>query len=94
MGGIPLADATYYSKVKDAILHWLEVVKDLHYERFHGKKASGAGGSQQLVNLLWDEAQWWLLLQDRDSREITEIIILEQFIWDLEEGVKALVQQH
>lgn len=41
--GILLANATNYNKVKEAILHWLEVAEELNHQRFCGKKASGAG---------------------------------------------------
>lgn len=54
--GILLADTTNY-KVKEAIFHHLEVAKELHCQRCHGKKAFGAGSLWRLVHLLQNEVQ-------------------------------------
>lgn len=70
---VPLVEAQDYNKVKGTILHWLEVIEEVHRQQFQ-KLKTGAMTTCQLTLTLGDEARRWLWPQERNTGEVAVMV--------------------
>lgn len=72
----------------------LEVSEEAHGQQFWVKKETDVLFPCRLGQLLWDKATKWLHPKERLPEEFLEQVSLEQFVCDLEGGVKDWVRRH
>ncbi|KYO42818.1 hypothetical protein Y1Q_0016198 [Alligator mississippiensis] len=87
-------EAQDYEAVKVAILYRLEISPESHRQAFLAQKSKEARRPQGLLQSLRDSLQKWLPAGKFDRVVVLDQILLEQFLWDLEEDTQKWVQRH
>ncbi|KYO45952.1 hypothetical protein Y1Q_0021560 [Alligator mississippiensis] len=87
-------EAQDYEAVKAAILYRLEISPESHRQAFRACKLRESKQPQGLLQTLRDALQKWLPVGKFDRAEVLDQILLEKFLWDLEEDTQRWVRRH
>ncbi|KYO19952.1 hypothetical protein Y1Q_0021887 [Alligator mississippiensis] len=81
-------NAQDYEAVKAAVLYRLEISPESHQQAFRARKPRESKRPRGLPQTLQDALQKWLLIGKFDRAGALDQILLEQFLWDLEEDTQ------
>ncbi|KYO27759.1 hypothetical protein Y1Q_0005304 [Alligator mississippiensis] len=87
-------EARDYEAVKAAILYRLEISPESHRQGFRARKSKEARRPRGLLQALRDSLNKWLPAGKFERVGVMDQILLEQFIWDLEEDAQRWVRRH
>uniref|UniRef100_A0A7M4ES20 SCAN box domain-containing protein n=1 Tax=Crocodylus porosus TaxID=8502 RepID=A0A7M4ES20_CROPO len=88
------SDAMGYEKVKEEILHRLDITPERHRQAFRERKAAEVRTPQILWQTLADLLGKWLRPEIASKEQIIDQVLMEQLINDLEEGTRNWVRCH
>ncbi len=89
-----VADAIDYAQVKDAILKKYSINHETYRQRFRAMEVLEEETPKELYVRLKDLYQKWVRPAERTSREIGELMILEQFLRMLNPELQTWVKEH
>ncbi|KYO44688.1 hypothetical protein Y1Q_0016810 [Alligator mississippiensis] len=87
-------EAQDYEAVKAAILYQLEISPESCRQAFRARKPKESKRPRGLLQTLRDALQKWLPAGKFDRAGVLDQILLEQFLWDLEEDTQRWVRRH
>ncbi|KYO35186.1 hypothetical protein Y1Q_0001065 [Alligator mississippiensis] len=82
-------DARDYDAVKAAILYRLEISLESYRQVFQAWKPKEAKWSSGLLQSLQDVLNKWLPVRRFNQEGVMDQVLLEQFLWDLEEDTQG-----
>ena len=86
-------DSKNFTKVKEAILKRYDINEETYRQTFWSAKAKEGESPTEMATCLTDMAIKWL--KEHDTRErVIDIIVMEQFITMLPEGIRVWVKEH
>ncbi|XP_044860608.1 uncharacterized protein LOC123363556 [Mauremys mutica] len=92
--GLPDDEARVYARVKAAILDAFDITPETFRRRFRGKRYLPGARPRAITQELKDAASRWLQPERRTAADVTEQIVLEQFIHILPTPRRAWVLRH
>ncbi|KYO27710.1 hypothetical protein Y1Q_0005267 [Alligator mississippiensis] len=87
-------EARDYEPVKTAILYQLEISPESYQQAFRARKPRESRRPHGLLQSLQDSLQKWLPAGKFNREGVLDQILLEQFLWDLEEDTQRWVWRH
>ncbi|KYO39816.1 zinc finger protein 287-like [Alligator mississippiensis] len=83
-------EAQDYEAIKAAILYRLEISPESYRQAFRARKPRESKRPRGLLQTLRDALQKWLPVGKFDCAGVLDQILLEQFLWDLEEDTQRV----
>uniref|UniRef100_A0A803JW56 SCAN box domain-containing protein n=1 Tax=Xenopus tropicalis TaxID=8364 RepID=A0A803JW56_XENTR len=83
-----------YDLVKEAILRRYNISEETYRQRFRQLKYSAADSPREVFTHLTDLYKKWMKPELKTHQQITETIVMEQFIKILPEDISSWVQKH
>lgn len=87
-------EARSYETIKGAILYWLEISLETYRQKFRAKKRPNELRPRMLAKILNDAVAQWIQLAGKMVEEVLNLIVLKQFINDLEVNTQKWVKKH
>uniref|UniRef100_A0A7M4E513 CCHC-type domain-containing protein n=1 Tax=Crocodylus porosus TaxID=8502 RepID=A0A7M4E513_CROPO len=88
------SDAMDYETVKGEILRRLDITPERHRQAFRDKKPAEVRTPRILWQMLADLLGKWLRPESTPKEQILDLVLMEQFIFDLEEETRNWVRCH
>uniref|UniRef100_A0A7M4EXK3 SCAN box domain-containing protein n=1 Tax=Crocodylus porosus TaxID=8502 RepID=A0A7M4EXK3_CROPO len=90
----PCWEMTNYDKVKEKILRRLDITAERQRQAFRAKKPAEVRSPRILWQTLADLLSKWLRPESTSKEQILDLVLMEQFIDDLEEETQKWVRCH
>lgn len=83
-----------YDRVKEAILNKYEINEEVYRRRFREPDVRPAETPRELYTRLKDQFQKWIRPANKSVEEVSEMLILEQFLRTLAPDIRVWVKEH